>query len=50
MKQRKVDIDNVHENEKQVSCDYAIGNLVYVEMNFIYHKQDYIKQEPYITI
>ena len=47
---RQVEIDNVHESSRQVTHEYAIGNLVYVEMNCIYHKQDYIKQEPYITI
>ena len=28
--------------------DYAIGNLVYVEMTDIYSKLDYSKQGPYI--
>ena len=32
VKQRKVDIDNVKENDKQFVHDYAIGNQVYVEM------------------
>ena len=50
MKQRKVDIDNFHENEKQVRCDYAIGNLVYVKNTCIYLKLDYNNQVPYIII
>ena len=37
-KQRQVEIDNVRENSKQVTHDYAIGDRVYVEMTGIYHK------------
>ena len=46
--QRQVDIDNVRENARQVTHDYAIGNLVYVEMTGIYRKLDYSKQGSYI--
>ena len=48
-KQRQVEIDNVRENSRQVTHDYAIGDQVYVEMTGIYHKLDYNKQEPYRT-
>ena len=47
-KQRKVDIDNIRENVKQVTHDYAIGNQVYAEMTGIYRKLDYKKQGHYI--
>ena len=47
-KQRLVDIDNLHEKAKQVKHDYAIGNLVYVEMTGIYCKLDYSTQVLYI--
>ena len=47
-KQRQVDIDNVIENAKQVTHDYAIGNLVYVKITCIYGKLEYSKQGPYI--
>ena len=47
-KQRQADIDNVRENAKQVTHDYAIGDRVYVEMIGIYRKHDYKKQGPYI--
>ena len=30
VKQRQVDIDNVRENDKWVTHDYAIGDIVYV--------------------
>ena len=46
-KQRQVGIDNVRENSKRGTHDYAIGNLVYVEMTDIYRKLDYKKQGPY---
>ena len=46
-KQRKLDIDNVRENVKRVTHDYAIGNQVYVEMTGIYHKLDYKEKGPY---
>ena len=46
-KQRQVDIDNVRENVKQVTHDYAICDQVYVEMAGIYRKIDYKKQGPY---
>ena len=35
VKQRQVDIDNVRENTKRVTHDYAIGDRVYVEMTGI---------------
>ena len=47
-KQQQVEIDNVQENTRQVTHDYAIGDLVYVEMTGIYPKIDYKKQGPYI--
>ena len=40
-KQRQVDIDNVIENDKRVTHEYAIGNWAYVEMTGIYQKIDY---------
>ena len=46
-KQHQVDIDNVRENAKQVTHDYAIGNQVYVEMTGIYHTLEYREQGPY---
>ena len=46
-KQRQVDIDNVRENSKQITHDYAIGDQVYVEMTGIYRKLDYRKQGLY---
>ena len=46
--QRQVDIDNVRENARRVTHDYAIGNPVYVEMTVIYQKLDCKKQGPYI--
>ena len=49
MKQRQVDIDNVQENARQATHDYAIGDQVYVEMIEIYWKLDYNKQELYRT-
>ena len=47
-KKRQVDIDNVRENAKRVTHDYAIGDQVYVEMTGIYRKLDYKKKGPYI--
>ena len=46
-KQSQVDIDNVIENAKRVTHDYAIGDRVYVEMTGIYRKLNYKKQVPY---
>ena len=46
-KQRQVDIDNVRENVKQVTHEYAIGDRVYVEITGNYRKLDYKKQGPY---
>ena len=43
VKQRHVDIDNVRENAKRVTHDYAISNRVCVEMSGIYRKLDYNK-------
>ena len=40
-KQQQVDIDNVQEKARGVTHDYAISNLVYVEMTDIYHKLNY---------
>ena len=40
-KQRQVDIDNIRENSKRVTHDYAIGNQFYVEMTGIYCKLYY---------
>ena len=47
VKQRQVYIDNVRENAKRVTHDYAICDPVYVEMTGIYRKLDYKKQGPY---
>ena len=46
-KKSQLDIDNVRENAKRVTHDYAIGNQVYVEITGIYRKLDYRKQGPY---
>ena len=46
-KQRQVDIDNVQENDRQVTHDYAIGNILYLEMTGIYRKLYHKKQGLY---
>ena len=46
--QRQVDIDNVRENAKWVTHEYAIGDWVYVKSTGIYRKLDYKKQGRYI--
>ena len=46
-KQRQVDIDNVRENAKQVTHEYAIGHQVYAEMTGIYRKPNYGKHGTY---
>ena len=46
-KQRQVETDNVRENAKRVTHDYAIRDQVYVEMTGIYPTLDYRKQGPY---
>ena len=43
-----MDIDNFREKDRQVTNDYAIGNIVYVDMTGIYRKLYYNKQVPYI--
>ena len=48
VKQHQVDIDNVRENDRRVTHDYVIGDLVYMEITEIYRKLDYKKQGPYI--
>ena len=45
-KHQKVDIDNVWENARRVTHDYAIDNIVYMLINGIYQKLGYKKQEP----
>ena len=47
-KKRQVDMHNVRGNDRQVTHDYAISNLVYVEMTGIYCKLDYNKKVTYI--
>ena len=47
-KQIQVDIDNVRENAKWVTHEYAIGDWVYVEITGICCKINYEKQGPYI--
>ena len=37
-KQCQIDIDNVRENSRRVTHDYAIGDQAYVEMTGIYSK------------
>ena len=37
-KQEQVNIENVCKNARQVSHEYAVGDLVYVGMTGIYHK------------
>ena len=46
-KYQQVYIDNVQENDRRVTYDYVINNLVYVEMTGIYRKPDYSKQGLY---
>ena len=36
-KQRQVDIDKVHENDRRVSHDYAVDYLLYADMTDIFH-------------
>ena len=47
-KKHQADIDNVIENARQFTHDYAIGNQVYVEINGIYRKICYKKKVTYI--
>ena len=35
------------ENDRQVMHDYAVGDIVYLEITDIYLKLDYNKQGPY---
>ena len=46
-KQRQLDTDNVRENAKRVTHNYAIGDPFYVEMTGIYGKLDYRKHGLY---
>ena len=45
--QHQVDIDNVRENTKRVTHDYAIGDQVWVEIIGIYRKLYYKKRVAY---
>ena len=45
--QCQVDIDNVQENARRVTHDYAIGNQFYVKMTDIYRRVNYNIQGPY---
>ena len=45
--QLQVDIDNACKNDKRVRHDYAVGDLVYMDMAGIYHKLYYEKYGPY---
>ena len=47
-KHQQLEIDNFGENARQVPHDYAVGNLVYVEMTSAYRKLDDKKQGMYI--
>ena len=47
-KQRQVEIYKFRENGRLVMHDYAIGNLLYVEITRIYQKLGFKKQGPYI--
>ena len=47
-KQQQVDIDDFQENYRQATHDYAIRDIVYVELYGIYQKIDYKKQGSYI--
>ena len=40
-KQQKVDINNVCKNTRKVNHDYAVGDLVYMDMTDIYRKLYY---------
>ena len=46
-KQRHVKIDNVQNNSRLVTHDYAIRDLLYAEMTGIYRKLEYKKQGLY---
>ena len=46
-KQRQVDIENVQENARRVTHNYAVAYLVYAEMVGIYRKLYYKNQGPY---
>ena len=46
----QVDIDNVQENARQVTHEYTVNDLLYLEMTSIYRKLDHCKQEPYRII
>ena len=46
-KQQQLYIDDFQENARQDRYDYAIGDIVYVEMTGIYRRLDYKKQVPY---
>ena len=43
-----MDIDIAQETARRVMHEYAIGDLLYVEMTGIYCKLDYKKQVMYI--
>ena len=47
-KQRQAVFDNFRGNTRRVTHDYAIDNIIYVEMTGIYQKLYYKKQRPYI--
>ena len=40
-----MEIGNVGDNTKQVTNEYTVGNIVYVEITGIYSKLDYKKHE-----
>ena len=45
-----MDIDNNSKNSRQVTHEYAIRNLVFLDMTGIYRKLNYSKQGPYRII
>ena len=44
-KHQQAEIGNVGDNNKQVTNEYTVGNIVYVEITGIYSKLDYKKHE-----
>jgi len=46
-KQKQVDRDNLRENAKRISYDYAVGNQIYIKQEGIARKLDDFKEGPY---
>ena len=46
-KQQQINIDNYHKNARQVSYDFAVRDLVYVDKTGIYYELNYNRSGPY---